>query len=346
VAAADQKQDRAERLQAIAADYEKKAHEYVNAFESAQTDAERAKAEKRRPSDAEFGKQILALAKAAPADRVAFDAVRWIFENLESPDSATICDEAVALFEKHHIKSPRLKVAIPALAECNSPKAELLLERLGDKGDSPEIRGLALFRLALGRYKRFEGNDERQLARIEALLERTRKDYGDIQPDDEDEPIAKLAEGTLFEIKYLRPGKVVPDLSGTDIAGKPLALSKFRDKVVMLVFWGSWCGPCMAKVPFERRLMEKYTGRPFSVVGVNCGDEKKKAAIVMQKQKMTWPSFFDGEDGPIVTAWHISTFPAVFLIDAKGVIRLKDPQDDYELESEIEKAVKEAGATR
>lgn len=341
--AADPKDGRAERLQAITAKYEKSATDFVKAFENAATDKERAKAEKLRPSDASVAKQILALAKETPADRVAFDSLLWILANLDSADSAEYRDEAVGLFEKHHLKSPRLVVAIPVLADCNTTRAAALLEKLGEKGDSREIRGVALFRLALGRYSRFTGKDESQLAPIESLLERARKDYGDIQPDDEDQPIAKLVEGALFEIRYLRPGKVVPDIAGTDISGKPLKLSSFRGKVVLLVFWGSWCGPCMAKVPLERKLMEKYAGRPFTVVGVNCGDEQKKAAAVMKEQKMSWPSFFDGDDGPIMTRWYISGLPTVFLIDAKGVIRVKDPPDDAELESAIDEALEQAG---
>ncbi len=340
--AADQKGSRAERFKAMTGNYERRYTEYFQAFGSAKTDAERAAAEKRKPSNAEFGKQLLAFVKEAPSDAVAFDALVWIFENLNSTDSRAQLDEAVGLLEKNHLKSPRLKTALPVLAACISEKAERLLERLGEKGDSREIRGLALFQMAVARSARYDGKDKQRLASIEAMLERVQKDYGNVQPDDEDKSLGKLAEGALFEVRYLRPGLVVPEVEGTAVAGKPLKLSSFRGKVVVLVFWGTWCGPCMAKVPFERKLMETYSGRPFTVVGVNCGDEKLKAASVMKEQKMTWPSFFDGDDGPIVTRWNISVFPTVFLIDAKGVIRLKDPPDDNELESAVADAVKEA----
>jgi hypothetical protein len=151
-AAADKRDDRAGRLKEIQADYERRAEEFGNALEAAETDAQKALVARLRPSDAQTGQQILALAKQVPADQVAFDGLVWIFSNLDSADSAAQRDEAVALFEKHHLKSPRLKIAIPALASCNSPKAEALLEKLSDKGESRDIRGLATFRLALGRY--------------------------------------------------------------------------------------------------------------------------------------------------------------------------------------------------
>ncbi|MBS0263604.1 MAG: TlpA family protein disulfide reductase [Planctomycetes bacterium] len=337
---ADPKDARSERLKEIIGEYEKKAQAFVSAFEKAKTDADRAQIEKKmRPSDAECGGKLVAFAKDVPGDKAAFDALVYVFENLDAPDAAAVRDEAVALFEKHQLKSPRLKIAIPRLAGCNSAKAEALLEKLGDKGETPDIRGLALFRLAQGRYERSAGKDEKHMAQIESLLARVQKDYGDVQPDDEDQPLAKLTAGALFEIRHLRPGKQLPEISGTDVAGKPLKLSSYRGKVVLLVFWGSWCGPCMAKVPFERRLMEKFAGRPFTVVGVNCGDQKKKAAAVIKEQKMNWPSFFDGEDGPIVTEWSINSFPTVFLVDSEGVILHRDPPDEFELEATIEKAV-------
>ena len=52
-------------------------------------------------------------------------------------------------------------------------------------------------------------------------------------------------------------------------------------KVVVLVFWGSWCGPCMAAVPHERQLVERFKGRPFVVVGVNSDEDREKALRVV-----------------------------------------------------------------
>jgi thiol-disulfide isomerase/thioredoxin len=337
-----EKASRAGKFKSMIGEYERRYREYIEASESAETDAQRAVAEKRKPSHTEFGKQLLGFVKEAPGDAVSFDALVWVLENLNSADSTAQLDEAVGLFEKQHLKSPRLKTALPVLAACVSEKAELLLERLGETGETREIRGLALFHLAVGRSARYDGKDKKRLASIEKMLDRVQKDYGNVQPDDEEKSLGKLAEGALFAVRYLRPGLVVPDVDGAAVAGKPFKLSSFRGKVVLLVFWGTWCGPCMAKVPFERKLMEMYSGRPFTVVGVNCGDEKSKAASVMKEQKMGWPSFFDGEDGPIVTRWNITVFPTVFLIDAQGIIRLKDTPDDAELESAIAEALKQA----
>ena len=54
-------------------------------------------------------------------------------------------------------------------------------------------------------------------------------------------------------VHNLAVGKPAPEINGVDFDGKPLKLSDYRGKVVVLVFWGTWCGPCMAEVPHETR---------------------------------------------------------------------------------------------
>ncbi len=51
-------------------------------------------------------------------------------------------------------------------------------------------------------------------------------------------------------------GKPAPEIEGADMDGKPFKLSDYKGKVVVLVFWGTWCGPCMAQVPHERELVQ------------------------------------------------------------------------------------------
>ena len=93
----------------------------------------------------------------------------------------------------------------------------------------------------------------------------------------------------------------------------------------MLVFWGSWCGPCMAQVPHERDLVERLKGQPFALLGVDCEENKDTARGVMARERMTWPNWFDGAvgTGPIAKRYHIRGYPTVFVLDAKGVIRAR-----------------------
>ena len=51
-----------------------------------------------------------------------------------------------------------------------------------------------------------------------------------------------------------------------------MTLRKYPGKVVLLVFWASWCGPCMGEVPDEWAVVERFAGRPFALLGVNVAD--------------------------------------------------------------------------
>lgn len=138
-------------------------------------------------------------------------------------------------------------------------------------------------------------------------------------------------------------GKPAPEIDGVDFDGNPLKLSDYRGKVVALVFWGTWCGPCMREVPNERELVEKYKGRPFAMLGVDCNDPKSKAAKVMESERITWPNWHDGEDSgsPIANLYHVSGFPTVFVIDAEGQIRSTRTQGES-LDKLVEQLVNEA----
>ena len=123
--------------------------------------------------------------------------------------------------------------------------------------------------------------------------------------------LADVARARIDEMENLVAGKPAPAIEGIGMDGKPLKLSDYRGKVVVLVFWGTWCGPCMQEVPHERELAERYKGRPFALLGVDCDSDKVAALKVMREQGITWPNWNDGDpgEGPIATAYHVRGFP-------------------------------------
>jgi thiol-disulfide isomerase/thioredoxin len=137
--------------------------------------------------------------------------------------------------------------------------------------------------------------------------------------------LGQEAEARLDEIESLAVGKAAPEIVGVDLDGVSRKLSDYRGKVVVLVFWGSWCGVCMAEVPHEREMAERLKGRPFAVLGVDCADDRDTARKVVERERMTWPSWYDGAagPGPIASRYHIRGFPSFFVLDARGVIRSK-----------------------
>jgi thiol-disulfide isomerase/thioredoxin len=151
--------------------------------------------------------------------------------------------------------------------------------------------------------------------------------------------LGQAAEDGLDSMLNLAVGKPAPEIDGVDLDGKPLKLSDYRGKVVVLVFWGTWCSPCMALVPHERELVARLKGQPFALLGIDCQDDKDAARKVVAEKQMTWPSWFDGPPGgPIASRYHIRSYPAVLVLDAQGIIRSRR---QAELDKIVEKLLDE-----
>jgi peroxiredoxin len=96
--------------------------------------------------------------------------------------------------------------------------------------------------------------------------------------------------------------------------------------------------------PHERSLVKKMEGKPFALVGVNSDTDKNELKKAMEKEHITWRSFWDKSGGPIASAWNIEGWPTLFVIDEKGVIRHKwvGSPGEQVMDESIEKLVKAA----
>jgi hypothetical protein len=99
--------------------------------------------------------------------------------------------------------------------------------------------------------------------------------------------------------------------------------------------------------PHERSLVKKLADKPFALVGVNSDKDRDALKEVLQKEQITWRSFWNGPmaiGGPISEAWNVNGWPTLYLIDHRGVIRHKweGSPGDKVLDDAIEKLVREA----
>jgi hypothetical protein len=88
--------------------------------------------------------------------------------------------------------------------------------------------------------------------------------------------------------------------------------------------------------PHERSLVKRLEGKPFALVGINSDRDQQKLKERMKQENITWPSWWDGgsTNGPIATAWNVSGWPTIYVLDDKGVIRYKNVRGE-----EMDKAV-------
>ena len=206
-------------------------------------------------------------------------------------------------------------------ALLHAPEVEHFLRAVLGKNRDKDTQGLACFSLA--QFLKDKAGDDNQKLRKEAmsLLDLCITKYADCAIGNKDATLGECAVPLLFEMRRLAVGKVVPDIIGADLDGKKFKLSDYRGKVVMLSYWATWCAPCMALVSHERALVKRLEGKPFVLIGVNrdSPDEKKNVLLRIQKEQITWRSFWDGDS--IATKWNVEYIPAIFIIDHKGVIR-------------------------
>src|SRR5258708_6650887 len=93
--------------------------------------------------------------------------------------------------------------------------------------------------------------------------------------------------------------------------------------------------------PHERSLVKRLEGKPFALIGVNSDTDKDQLKKAMEKEKITWRSFWNGSEGtngPIAKKWNIHGWPTLYVLDAKGVIRAKGHSLSDEL---VDKLLKE-----
>jgi peroxiredoxin len=264
---------------------------------------------------------LLKLAQKDPKSAFALEAETWII--LNTPDGPEV-DKASEIILQNHIGNSNLVYLCQELLNVRHGAAVKLLQSVLEKNPSPEVQANACFALAtLLKDQANDGDDEQAAAETAKLLERVIADYGQIEAGGQ--KLADQAAPELAELRRLGVGKEAPAIEGEDLDGRPMKLSDYRGKVAVLVFWGTWCGPCMAMVPDERKLVERMAGKPFALIGINSDSDPAKLQAVVAKEKITWPCFRDGNaPGPIAKAWNVQSWPTVYVLDRQGVIRYRN----------------------
>lgn len=117
-------------------------------------------------------------------------------------------------------------------------------------------------------------------------------------------------------------GKVVPDFSAIALDGKPISLQQYRGKVILLDFWGIWCGFCLAEMPNVKRVYDTYKDQGFDIIGVNLDTDERRLRNYLKENDIRWRQIFSGQKwkSPLVQQYHIRSIPAPWLIDRDGTL--------------------------
>ncbi len=131
--------------------------------------------------------------------------------------------------------------------------------------------------------------------------------------------------GASYNSTYFSPGSrpLAPRVSGQTLGGKRLTLASYRGDVIVMNFWGSWCGPCRKEAPALSALATYFRHDRVRFVGDDVHDYVTAAQAFERTFNVSYPSFNDSS-GQIVLAFHSSVppsaIPTTLVIDRTGHI--------------------------
>jgi beta-lactamase regulating signal transducer with metallopeptidase domain/peroxiredoxin/protocatechuate 3,4-dioxygenase beta subunit len=122
----------------------------------------------------------------------------------------------------------------------------------------------------------------------------------------------------------LRVGQPAPAFEVETLDGRRVKLADFRGKYLLLDFWATWCGPCVAEIPELKALHDRFGKDPrFAMLSLSLDAEKDAPRKFVAEKGLTWTQGFLGEwaAGGVTDAYHVEAIPATFLIGPDGTIK-------------------------
>ena len=120
--------------------------------------------------------------------------------------------------------------------------------------------------------------------------------------------------------ELLSPGNTAPEIRCNDINGNSFDIKSLQGKVVVLDFWGSWCGWCIKGMPKMKEYYSKYAGK-LEIVGVDCNDTEEKWRAAVKKHSIPWLHVRSVPgDQDLTIKFNVTGFPTKVVIGADGKI--------------------------
>ncbi len=129
------------------------------------------------------------------------------------------------------------------------------------------------------------------------------------------------ANASPIQMTAVKQVKQAPDFTLNNAQGKPLSLSDFKGKYVLVNFWAHWCPPCIKEFPSMQTLYEQLNDQDFEIIAIHAGEFADDLDDFLSKAGTTFPVVEDANTS--LGGWDVPALPTTYLVDPNGNIIYK-----------------------
>ena len=162
--------------------------------------------------------------------------------------------------------------------------------------------------------------------------------YSRIVSDFATSPLATKATGAKRRLECV--GRSL-QLQGKTHDGRSVDLGSYRDQIVLIHYWATWCEPCKEELQQIKTLQARYAAKGFTAIGINLDSDPKLLTEYLRETSLSWPQLYEpgGLDSRLANELGIMTVPTMLLIDKTGKVVRRNVHS-AELDAELQRLLK------